>query len=91
MKNFRITVNGKAQFVAADECDCTPKKIVFYSARKIVKVVEPAVVKMVEELDAKLRPSRVVFRNHSAVSSTSRQACAEVLKKLLQGRKPEPE
>ena len=87
MKNFRITINGKAEFLAADQCDCTPKKIVFYSGRNIVKILEAAAVKAVEELDDRLRPTRVVFRNHAAIKPYTREACEAVVKKFTQGQK----
>jgi hypothetical protein len=80
MKNFRITIDGKAQFVAADQCDCTAKKVVFYSGRSIVKIIDAALVKTGEELDDRLRPSKVIFRNHTPVTSNTRKACEGGLK-----------
>jgi len=62
MKNYRI-LERTTQYIAADRCEVTGDKIIFYAAGKVAKTVETANTRAVEELDNRMKRKEVIFSN----------------------------
>jgi hypothetical protein len=65
MKNFRI-VTSTVQFVAAERCEVRPDKVSFCLSDIVVKSYHSSEVKMVEELDSGLKPTKVLYSDSVA-------------------------